>query len=299
MDREIGQSTRLRAYISGALTGEADSVREMYERIAALLAEYGFVPYVPHLVTDPVKHARVTPEHVYRTDRTQVATADLVVAFLGRPSFGVGQELEIAADALVPILIVVREGQPVSRMALGGPARRYGPLQYSEWSDLEPKLVQILPSIIAELNARPHFRIPDIAASLQRARVRAGMARAELARRVGASEDFITLVETADALTSNPSLAFLSATAETVQSSISELLGENAGNDVALLASLRDFAIHERLSFHEFSELQTIAARGLAPDRALSVEQWRQIREARARTVTGIQQLELPTNERS
>src|SRR5207248_6935510 len=111
----------------GALTGSGVDFRQTYERTAAVLDRIGFLAYVPHLATDPLRHPKVSPSQVYATDRHQVATADLVVAFLTRPSLGVGQELEIAADALVPILIVASEGEPISRMALGGPSRHYGP----------------------------------------------------------------------------------------------------------------------------------------------------------------------------
>jgi transcriptional regulator with XRE-family HTH domain len=286
--------TRLRAYVSGALTGPGLDLRSVFEQTAAVLEQCGFAAYVPHLATDPVRHPTVTASRVYETDRRQVATADLVVAFLSRPSFGVGMELEIAAGALVPLLVVAREGEPLSRMALGGPARQYGPLRYVEWDDLEPQLRAILPEIATELQARTSGELPAIGPALTRARNARGLARETFARRVGVSEDYVRSIESAEPRVSNPTLAFLATAASVLGITLGDLLSTPHERDSPLLVSLRDFAVHDALSYREFAQLQDQAARGLRPDRSLTPEQWRTIREARARAIAGIEQLELP-----
>ncbi len=273
-------------------------MRELYERAARVLERVGFSAYIPHLATDPLRHPNVTPAQVYATDRQQVAGADLVVVFLDRPSFGVGQELEIAGNALVPLLLVVREGAAVSRMALGGPARQYGPLRYSTWEDLEPQLSAAATQIASELAQRVRSELPNIGAALHRARTRAGMARAELAQRVGVSVEFITLVETGDPRTSNPTVAFLGAATRALDLSIADLLGVGPTVTTPLRTSLQAFAVRERLSFGEYAELEALAARGLRSDRALSVDEWQSIRRARMSNVRPVEQLELPSDGR-
>src|SRR5207249_4065936 len=87
----------------------------------------------------------------------------------------------------------------------------------------------------AELRARTAHAVPDIGMALQRARLRVGMARAELARRVGTADTFIGLVETADVRTSNPSLAFLAAAAGALGVSIATPLSEAGGRSASRL----------------------------------------------------------------
>jgi 2'-deoxynucleoside 5'-phosphate N-hydrolase len=294
------QDSPLRAYVSGSLTGQGADLRELYEGAAQVLSRAGFVAYVPHLATDPVRHPDVTPAQVYETDRREVATADLVVVFLGRPSFGVGQELEIAADALVPLLLIAPERDVISRMALGGRAKHYGPLRYREWEDLEAQLLTAATAIAADLRDRRQVALPSIGDRLRRARTRAGMARMELATRLGVSAEFVRLVETADPRTSNPSLAFLAGAADALGSSIAELLGAHpTGTDVItpLRTSLEAYALQDRLSYREYADLREMAARGLESNRSLAFEEWREIRRARTRPAIG-EQLELPTDAR-
>lgn len=112
-----------KVYISGALTGvpNAESVKSDYERIGRLCEERGFQAYVPHLHTDPVAHARFPAKHVYTTDKYHVCSASLVIACVDIPSLGVGQEIEIARECGVPVILVYRCGHHVSRMTRGSP----------------------------------------------------------------------------------------------------------------------------------------------------------------------------------
>src|SRR2546428_719785 len=76
--------------------------RSLYEAAAEVFTRHGCVAYLPHEATDPARHPAVEPTRVYEIDRGEIARSDLLVAFLARPSFGVGMELELAAAALVP-----------------------------------------------------------------------------------------------------------------------------------------------------------------------------------------------------
>jgi nucleoside 2-deoxyribosyltransferase len=111
----------LRAYISGALTSvsDRDEVRALYERLADVCERAGVTAYVPHLENDPERHADVPPEVVYERDVAALTSADVVVAYVGAPSLGVGAELALAATSKTPIVAVSRPGQRVSRFIIG------------------------------------------------------------------------------------------------------------------------------------------------------------------------------------
>lgn len=112
-------------YISGALTiiDEKKNLKSIYENIAKFCADYCDNIYVPHLGgTDPIKNPLVTPQEVWEKDHKEVSSSDLVIAYVGTPSLGVGAELEIARFTTSKIVLWYFKGEKVSRMALGNPA---------------------------------------------------------------------------------------------------------------------------------------------------------------------------------
>lgn len=106
-------------YISGPLTNS--SKKELYELLGEEFEKCGFSAYIPHQHTDPVKNSKITPEKVYQTDYRKIIESSLLVAYVGEPSLGVGQEIQIAAFHQIPILLVFEKGARVSRMTLGTP----------------------------------------------------------------------------------------------------------------------------------------------------------------------------------
>jgi len=112
-----------KVFISGALTAISDSerVKADYERIADLCEVHGLTPYVPHRYTDPVINSDVSSQRVYELDSYHVRTARLVIAYVGIPSLGVGQEVEIARQSDVPVILLYEREHPVSRMTRGCP----------------------------------------------------------------------------------------------------------------------------------------------------------------------------------
>ena len=113
-----------RAYVSGVLTGveSLDVLKKFYEDISRVCAAEGVAAYVPHLVTDPEKNADFTPKEVYELDRLKVIESNLVIAYVGVPSLGVGQEIEIARESNIPVLLMMEKEARISRMARGNPA---------------------------------------------------------------------------------------------------------------------------------------------------------------------------------
>ncbi len=114
----------MNVYISGPLTGTSDApnLKTFYEQLGRVCSRAGSNPIIPHLVSDPVVHADLSPQSVYALDRSGVVSSDLVIAYVGLPAIGVGQEVEIACQHDVPVCLVYEKGRVVTRMVRGNPA---------------------------------------------------------------------------------------------------------------------------------------------------------------------------------
>jgi hypothetical protein len=110
-------------YISGELTRceNPDEQKKFYVDIAVVCKELGYSVYLPHENTDPIKHPDVTPQEVYRKDYEIVSNAKYIIAYVGKPSLGVGIEIEIAKNSNVFIILIFHKDDKISRMARGNP----------------------------------------------------------------------------------------------------------------------------------------------------------------------------------
>ena len=134
------ESVDLKVYVSGPLTRLKDeSIKTLYERIGDLAGTFGIAAHVPHLHTDPKANADVTPEQVYAFDSGHVKDADIVVAYVGETSLGVGMELEMARQNHALVVLISEVGTPVSRLVLGNPAV----IDHVQFSDHEHALTQL------------------------------------------------------------------------------------------------------------------------------------------------------------
>lgn len=113
-------------YISGPLTGVSNitSLKNFYEQIGNICFQLGMQPYIPHKHSDPILHRDLLPETIYRMDREHVSSADWVVAYVGTPAVGVGQEIEIAREYNIPVILLYETERAISRMVRGNPAVR-------------------------------------------------------------------------------------------------------------------------------------------------------------------------------
>jgi len=100
------QGPRPVAYISGPLQAADDlsKARVFYELLAEICWDCGWEPYLPHQQTDPVHHADASARSVFARDLGAVSAADLIVAYVGAPSSGVGAELGIAHERQIPVI---------------------------------------------------------------------------------------------------------------------------------------------------------------------------------------------------
>lgn len=110
-----------RAYLSGALTGVSDpaGARRLYEALAVAALDAGFVCHLPHTVTDPVEHADLSARAVFARDIEEINACEVVVAWLGTPSLGVGAEIALASAAGKHVVGVRPRDAAVSRFVLG------------------------------------------------------------------------------------------------------------------------------------------------------------------------------------
>lgn len=120
-------NTQSYVYVSGALTAveNVNNLRKFYEDIGDICREFGFDVYIPHLYTDPEKHADIAPERVWETDKERVLSSSLIIAYIGAPSLGVGMELAYAEEHNKPVVLLyeAKKLNKVSRMARGLPQR--------------------------------------------------------------------------------------------------------------------------------------------------------------------------------
>jgi nucleoside 2-deoxyribosyltransferase len=143
-------------YISGALTGieQPEEIKAFYEAIGSLCQETGFQAYVPHTNTDPIKNPDLSPHKVFETDKHQVSTSDLVIAYLGCPSFGVGMELAYAEVNNIPLILLYERGKNISRFPRGIPTV-ISEIQFSSYEDALARLRSILEQWSVEHPTQP------------------------------------------------------------------------------------------------------------------------------------------------
>jgi len=125
-DAADGVPKVLQGYLATPLTGLTDqedaSVRAVVKEVRRCsgAAEFSDPPiniYWPGEFTHPKCNQEYRPSTVYLIDRSRASTFDFLVTLCGAPSYGVGQENEIATQAGVPAIRLVNSG--VSRMMLG------------------------------------------------------------------------------------------------------------------------------------------------------------------------------------
>ncbi len=132
-------------YISGALTDvdNPTASKALYEKIGWLCEETGLQAYVPHLHTDPVNNPDISPREVFDKDKYQISISDLVIAYLGSLSFGVGMELAYAETNKIPIILLYETGKRISRFPRGIPTV-IAEIQFHDYEDALNQLKNIL-----------------------------------------------------------------------------------------------------------------------------------------------------------
>lgn len=94
-------------------------VRHLYELFASACQQAGWEAYLPHRNTDPELTTELADTAVLEKDLEQIRRADVIIAYLGEPSLGVGAELAIAMQQEKMIVALYESSKTVSRFVLG------------------------------------------------------------------------------------------------------------------------------------------------------------------------------------
>lgn len=114
----------MRIFFAGPLTNLVDKegTKAFYKQMAEVAEVNGFEHYWAFLHgTDPVRNPKVSPQKVYATDIRELGKSDLMIAYVGEPTTGTGQEIEFAKQRNIPVYLIFEKGTHVTRMTLGSP----------------------------------------------------------------------------------------------------------------------------------------------------------------------------------
>ena len=111
----------LSVYVAGPLTHlKNPEIKNLYVQIGALCRELGMHATVPHVDIEQ-SHDLVTPQFIYHADSRAVRDADVMIAYVGETSLGVGIEIEVANQNNTLFITFAEKETRVSRMVLGSP----------------------------------------------------------------------------------------------------------------------------------------------------------------------------------
>jgi transcriptional regulator with XRE-family HTH domain len=282
------------AYFASALTNLEESARQTLfadaASVRAVCEELRTFLYEPVHYTDPVGNPDLAPAAVYSIDRHQVGISDVVIVYCEYPSFGAGQEIEIATAAGVPVVLLVREGRTVSRMVLGSHARNRVVL-YRDTPHLQAELRRSLQELFDELALKRPLADSGVGRRIREIRAARSASADTVARLAGISEEALLELERGDCTAQNPSLSGLRRIAQVLSTTLAFLVEGIAPSPEHLddvlarsKGSLEDYAISDGLTFERTQELWSDyisqyegSRRAVAEARtaALTVDDWR------------------------
>jgi transcriptional regulator with XRE-family HTH domain len=267
-----------RTYFASALTRLDPDAAAHIEQCGRIIQESGaahqYRVYLPMDHTSPQGAPQLTGTEVYWVDRERVASADLFVLLADVPSFGAGQEAEIACNAGVPILLVTKQDVPVSRMLKGAPGRILGEVVYSDYADLERRvgkffgekrrLVQLIrQDRERSYNIRVGRRIANLRQTLE-------LTRQQLAERSEVPLEIVDSLETRPEAQTSISMIHLRRIAGALQVSPAELLRDQSSEEQQFeglynesVKNLREYALRRKVLYEHYAALKAAARQAL------------------------------------
>jgi len=241
-------------YLATPLTGLSDAQHKNLRKVVSDLRSIAgdqsidsppFEIYWPGDHTHPIDHPNLTAPQVYLTDRSRASTNDFVVLFCGDPSYGVGQENEIATQAGVPTIRLIPKN-PISRMMSGSFARAID-IQYDgtlqSWIKLprERLLKALQETRYLYFRHRAFYRggYSDAFGSRLRRLIltRCGGDYPQCADDLGVSLDYLHKMMEEPFSVANPGARLLARIARRLSTSVGYLLGESEVTDPIYVAS--------------------------------------------------------------
>lgn len=141
----------MRIFFAGPLTEltHATKTKAFYKQMARVAESNGYTQYWAFLHgTDPIKNPDVIPSTIYQTDLTELGKSDLMIAYIGTPSTGTGQEIEYAREHNIPVYLLFEKGKQISRMTMGSPNVK-GTIEFTDEADALKQLDQLLKHILS------------------------------------------------------------------------------------------------------------------------------------------------------
>jgi transcriptional regulator with XRE-family HTH domain len=236
-----------------ALTEPAHKELHQVVKEIRLLAEdqsFGAPPfevYWPGDYTHPIQHANWQPKQVYLLDRSRASTHDFVILFCGDPSFGVGQENEIATQAGAPSIRLLPATR-VSRMITGSFLRA---IDITYTGSLSTGISLPRDQVLDALRQirKLHFRHRALYRGVQKRDVfgdrlrlliedRCQTDNAQCAYDLGISLDYLLTLLNEPISVSNPSAKLLARLARLLSTQVGYLVGEAEEADPVWVASM-------------------------------------------------------------
>lgn len=117
----------MRIFFAGPLTDlkNPNKTKGFYLKLARIAQKTGFDYFWAFQHgTDPNVERKISAQEVYKRDSTQLLKSNIMVAYIGEPSPGVGVEVEIAHTHDIPVCILYEKDRWTSRMLRGCPSIR-------------------------------------------------------------------------------------------------------------------------------------------------------------------------------
>lgn len=230
----------LSAYLASALTGlnndQRSLVFQLSDTIALICHKHGIELYEPRKKTDPVHHQHVNDKDVFMTDREKVLNSDLVIFLSHYPSTGAGQELDFAYSAMLPIIIISRSTDKVSRMVTGIPTFTVH-IQYNEPDELRSLFDNCLDTIKPIIEERKlafsNYKQNIVGQRIRTLREQLGLTREDIVSmaKTITKDELKKLEESADNV-SNPSLMQLRQVAVILKTTVADLVEPDTGSRI-------------------------------------------------------------------
>lgn len=136
----------MRIFFGGPLTNltDKDATKQFYKKLADVATSNGCEYYWAFMRgTDPEENPDVPASRVYQIDTYELEKSDVMIAYVGEPSTGTGQEIEYARDRNIPVYLLFEKNKGISRMLLGAPNVK-GTIEFSDEADALAQLDALL-----------------------------------------------------------------------------------------------------------------------------------------------------------
>jgi transcriptional regulator with XRE-family HTH domain len=230
----------LNAYLASALTGldkdQRSLVFQLSDTISLICEKHGIDLYEPRKKTDPVHHPDVNDKDVFMTDRERVLSSDLLIFLSHYPSTGAGQELDFAYSAMLPIIIISRNADKVSRMVTGIPTFTVH-LQYDEPEELRSLFDNCLDTIKPVIEERKlafsSYKQNIVGQRIRTLREQLGLSRDDVVSMAKTiTKDELKKLEESSDKVSNPSLMQLRQIAVILKTTVADLVEPDTGSRI-------------------------------------------------------------------